>query len=109
MKKLKYLSIVPLLAIVATTSSCSMPLVGTSSDTENVKSAIEKVRKLAHDLETISYSYVVNSTRDLIGYISLKHVVNAIDIVTNINEISIGRYPFTINKNPVNIDVIPSK
>lgn len=46
---------------------------------DTCKSAIEKVRKQANDLETISYSYVVNSTRDLIGYISLKTIMSNSD------------------------------
>lgn len=46
---------------------------------DTCKSAIEKVRKLASDLETISYSYVVNDKRDLIGYISLKTIMASND------------------------------
>ena len=50
-----------------------------TSDT--CKSAIEKIRKLANDLETISYSYVVNEKRDLIGYIALKDILKCDDDV----------------------------
>lgn len=46
---------------------------------DTCKSAIEKVRKLASDLETVSYSYVVNSKRDLIGYVALKDILKSDD------------------------------
>lgn len=42
-------------------------------------SAIEKVRKQAKDLETVSYSYVVNSKRDLVGYVALKDILKSDD------------------------------
>ena len=44
---------------------------------DTCQTAIEKIRKLANDLETISYSYVVNSRRDLIGYIALKDILKS--------------------------------
>ena len=46
---------------------------------DTCKSAIEKIRKLANDLETVSYSYVVNEKRDLIGYIALKEILKCDD------------------------------
>ena len=46
---------------------------------DTCKSAIEKIRKLANDMETISYSYVVNSKRDLIGYMALKDILKSDD------------------------------
>lgn len=45
-------------------------------ESDTCKSAIEKVRSLASEVETISYSYVVNSKRDLIGYVSLKEILS---------------------------------
>ena len=65
MKKLKYLSIVPLLAIVATTSSCSMPLVGSSDNLDNVKSSIEKVMQYDYlkDIKSVSY-YTIEEKRE---------------------------------------------
>ena len=48
---------------------------------DTCKSAIEKIRKLAKDLETISYSFVVNEKRDLIGYIALKDILRYDDDV----------------------------
>ena len=56
--------------------------------TDTCKSAIEKVRKLASEMETISYSYVVNSKRDLIGYIALKDILKCEDdvLITDIME-----------------------
>jgi magnesium transporter len=55
---------------------------------DTCKSAIEKVRKLANDLETVSYSYVVNSKRDLIGYVALKDILKSNDdlLITDIME-----------------------
>lgn len=46
---------------------------------DTCESAIKKVRKWANDLETVSYSYVVNSKRDLIGYIALKDILKSSD------------------------------
>lgn len=46
---------------------------------DTCQSAINKIRKLANDMETISYSYVVNSKRDLIGYVSLKNILKCND------------------------------
>jgi len=55
---------------------------------DTCKSAIEKVRKLANEMETVSYSYVVNSKRDLIGYVSLKSILKSEDdtLITDIME-----------------------
>ena len=55
---------------------------------DTCKSAIEKVRKLANDVETISYSYVVNAKRDLIGYVPLKSILKSEDdtLITSIME-----------------------
>lgn len=55
---------------------------------DTCKSAIDKVRKLANDVETISYSYVVNSKRDLIGYVSFKDILKSDDdaLITDIME-----------------------
>lgn len=46
---------------------------------DTCKSAIEKIRKLASEVETISYSYVVNSKRDLVGYVALKEILKCED------------------------------
>lgn len=48
---------------------------------DTCKSAIDKIRKLANDLETVSYSYVVNEKRDLIGYVALKDILRCEDNV----------------------------
>lgn len=55
---------------------------------DTCKSAIKKIREYAKDVETISYSYVVNSKRDLIGYISLKSILVSDDdvLITDIME-----------------------
>lgn len=65
MKKSKYLSIIPLLAIVASTSSCSMPLVGESSNLSNVEDAINKVMAYdySNEVKSISY-YTVEKMRE---------------------------------------------
>lgn len=52
---------------------------------DTCKSAIEKIRKLANDLETVSYSYVVNEKRDLIGYVALKDILKCEDEVAIID------------------------
>ena len=55
---------------------------------DTCRSAIEKVRKLANEVETISYSYIVNAKRDLIGYVSLKEILKENDdtLITTIME-----------------------
>ena len=44
-------------------------------ENDTCKEAIEKIRERAKEVETISYSYVVNSKRDLVGYIKLKDLL----------------------------------
>ena len=57
-----------------------------SSDT--CGSAIAKIRKLAKEVETVSWGYVVNTKRDLLGYVSLKTILSCEDdeLITEIME-----------------------
>ncbi len=57
-----------------------------SSDT--CASAIAKIRKLAKEVETVSWGYVVNTKRDLLGYVSLKTILSCEDdeLITEIME-----------------------
>ena len=57
-----------------------------SSDT--CGSALTKIRKLAKEVETVSWGYVVNTKRDLLGYVSLKTILSCDDeeLITDIME-----------------------
>ena len=57
-----------------------------SSDT--CGSALAKIRKLAKEVETVSWGYVVNTKRDLLGYVSLKTILSCDDeeLITDIME-----------------------
>ena len=43
--------------------------------------AIRKIRKMADDVETISYAYVVDKTRNLVGYLPLKEILKGKDYI----------------------------
>jgi len=55
---------------------------------DTCSSALEKIRKLAKEVETVSWGYVVNSKRDLIGYIALKTILASDDdtLITDLME-----------------------
>ena len=57
-----------------------------SSDT--CENALTKIRKLAKEVETVSWGYVVNTKRDLLGYVSLKTILssNDEDLITDVME-----------------------
>ena len=48
---------------------------------DTCEDAIKKIRKFAKEVETVSYGYVVNAKRDLLGYVALKTILACEDEV----------------------------